>query len=222
MVRRAGKGVNAAAAAKKSRVRRNGGCTIGHLAPLAIRRAVRAPAPETAMERPKDAMAADPPPAGAEQLGAWIADYGPALRRYFRRRVGPADAEDLVQDVFLAMSTRQGEPVENVEGYLFRIASNLVNKRQGREATRAALEAMLETPEGFSPERILMSKQEAAKVLGAIRGLPPRTRQAFIFHRFEEMTYPEIARRLGVSVSAVKQLIARAIRQVTEERRRQP
>ena len=171
------------------------------------------------MKRSIDPAAPDPPPVRAEELGAWIASYGPALRRYFRRRVGPAEAEDLTQDVFLAMSARQGEPVDNVEGYLFRIATNLVNKRQGREATRASLEAMLESPEGFSPERILMSKQEAGRVLAAIRALPPRTREAFIFHRFEEMTYPEIARRLGISVSAVKQLIGRAIRHVTLERK---
>ena len=61
---------------------------------------------------------------------------------------------------------------------------------------------------------------QAGQVLAAIKGLPPRTREAFIFHRFEEMTYPEIARRLGVSISAVKQLIARAIRQVSADRRR--
>jgi RNA polymerase sigma-70 factor (ECF subfamily) len=155
----------------------------------------------------------------AEELGVWMAQYGPALRRFFRRRVGPAETEDMVQDVFLAMSAREGDPVENVEGYLFRIATNLIAKRLGREASRAAVEALLETPEGFSPERILMSKQEAGQVLAAIKALPPRTREAFIFHRFEEMTYPEIARRLGISVSAVKQLIARAIRQVSQDRR---
>ncbi|HYG27433.1 MAG TPA: sigma-70 family RNA polymerase sigma factor [Caulobacteraceae bacterium] len=162
---------------------------------------------------------ADPPPPLAEQLGAWIEQYGPALRSYFRRRVGAAEAEDMVQDVFLAMSTRQGEPVDNIEGYLFRIAANLIARRQGREAARSGLEALMEPPEGFSPERIVMGRQEAVQVLAAIRKLPPRTRAAFIFHRFEEMTYPEIARRLGVSVSAVKQLVGRAIRQVSAERR---
>ena len=170
------------------------------------------------MERPIPQPAPLPRPR-AEELGAWMAQYGPGLRRFFRRRVGPAEAEDMVQDVFLAMSARQGDPVDNVEGYLFRIATNLIARRQGREAGRPAIEAMLESPEDFSPERILMSKQDAARVLAAIRNLPPRTREAFIFHRFEEMTYPEIARRLGVSVSAVKQLIARAIRQVSDDRR---
>ncbi len=160
--------------------------------------------------------------ARAEDLRQWMAAYGPALLQFFRRRVGHAEAEDRVQDVFLAMSARTGAPVENIEGYLFRIATNLIAKKRGREAVRSDLEAMLETPESLSPERILMTRQEAVEVLAAIRKLPPRTREAFIFHRFEEMTYPEIARRLGVSVSAVKQLIARAIRLITAERKRAP
>ena len=35
-----------------------------------------------------------------------MARYGSALRRYFAKRVPPAEAEDLVQDVFLAMQVR--------------------------------------------------------------------------------------------------------------------
>ena len=150
----------------------------------------------------------------AEELGAWMAQYGPGLRRFFRRRVGPAEAEDMVQDVFLAMSGRQGDPVDNVAGYLFRIATNLIARRQGREAGRPAIEAMLESPEDFSPERILMSKQDAARVLAAIRNLPPRTREAFIFHRFEEMTYPAIGRRMGISPRTVEKLISLALKRL--------
>ena len=101
------------------------------------------------MERPVQSAAADTPRLRAEELGVWMAQYGPGLRRFFRRRVGPAEAEDMVQDVFLAMSARQGDPVDNIEGYLFRIATNLVARRQGREAGRPAIEAMLEAPEGF-------------------------------------------------------------------------
>ena len=44
----------------------------------------------------------------------------------------------------------------------------------------------------------------------AIRKLPPRARTAFVFHRFEDMTYAAIAVRMGVSLSAVRRLIGRA------------
>ena len=72
----------------------------------------------------------DADPAHAQELHAWMVRYGPALRRYFQKRVGHAEAEDLVQDVFLAMQSRgAGAQIENVEGYLFRIAATVLARR---------------------------------------------------------------------------------------------
>ena len=68
-----------------------------------------------------------------EVLRAWMAEYGPALRRYFQKKVGPAEAEDLVQDVFVSLQVRgSAETIENVEGYLFRIAANALMRRHKR------------------------------------------------------------------------------------------
>lgn len=147
--------------------------------------------------------------------------YGPGLRRYFMRRVPQAEAEELVQDVFLAMHARSAaEPIDNVQGYLFRIAANLLTKRH--DVGQTGIDDLHDLAEGFSPERILIGRQEAARVLVAIRNLPPRTREAFALHRFEDMTYEAIARRLGISVSAVSKLVARALAHVTVELRRAP
>jgi len=160
-------------------------------------------------------------PAGvdAAELRGWMERYGPGLRRYFAKRVPPAEAEELVQDVFLAMHTRSAsEPIDNVQGYLFRIAANLLSKRH-ELAGQTTIEDARELSEGFSPERILIGRQEAARVLIAIRALPPRTREAFALHRFEDMTYEAIARQLGISVSAVSKLVARALAHVTIELR---
>jgi RNA polymerase sigma factor (sigma-70 family) len=159
---------------------------------------------------------------GEEDLQAWMAQYGPGLKRYFLRRVGAAEAEDLVQDVFLAMHTRgSSAPIDNVQGYLFAIAGNLLAKRQQR-LSYAMFEEAPDITEGFSPERILISRQEAARVIVAIKNLPPRTREAFVLHRFEEMTYSAIARQLGISISAVGKLVARALARIAEETRREP
>jgi DNA-directed RNA polymerase specialized sigma24 family protein len=68
-----------------------------------------------------------------EDLRAWMAQYGPALRRYFQKKVGPAEAEDLVQDVFVSLQVRGGaEAIDNIEGYLFRIAANALMRRYKR------------------------------------------------------------------------------------------
>jgi len=169
--------------------------------------------PDTARER---RTGVDP-----AELRGWMERYGPGLRRYFARRVPPAEAEELVQDVFLALHARSAsDPIDNVQGYLFRIAANLLAKRH--DIVHAGVEDIYDLAEGFSPERILIGRQEAARVLVAIRNLPPRTREAFALHRFEDMTYEAIARRLGISVSAVSKLVARALAHVTVELRRAP
>ena len=154
-----------------------------------------------------------------QRMAVWMAEYGPALRRYFGRSVGAGEAEDLVQEVFLAMQVRgQHETVENASGYLFRIAANLLAKRRQREPwhwdRHAGLEGAYEPREEISPERTLIAKQTAAGVLEALKALPPRTAEAFLLHRFEEMTYAAIAAHMGVSVKAVEALIARAMKRV--------
>jgi RNA polymerase sigma factor (sigma-70 family) len=172
---------------------------------------------------PQQPIAAPSQAIREEDLRAWMVEYGPALRRYFERRVGAAEAEDLVQDVFLHLQARAvGGAVDNVERYLFRIAGNVLVSRHRHRAARGftltdALDEALEPVETIAAERALIAKQDVARVIAAMQALPPRTREAFIFHRFGEMTYPAIAKRMGISVSAVGQLIARALEKLTEE-----
>ena len=44
--------------------------------------------------------------------------------------------------------------------------------------------------------------------------MPPRAAQAFILHRFEQLSYEEIARRMGVSVKAVEMNVRRTMERV--------
>lgn len=150
-------------------------------------------------------------------LESWMLRYGPGLRRYFLKRVSSSEADELVQDVFLAMHRRgSSAAIENVQGYLFTIAAHLLAKRR-QLATSALDEEGGAVDESLSPERILISRQEVTRVIVAIKKLPPRTREAFVLHRFENMTYSAIARQLGISVSAVSKLVARALALITEE-----
>ncbi len=154
-----------------------------------------------------------------DRLREWMVEYGPPLRRYFSRSVGAAEAEDLAQEVFLALQVRGAHgTVANATGYLFRIAANLLAKRREREPwnweRHAALDGVYEPRDEMSPERALIAKQTAARILVALKDLPPRTAEAFLLHRFEEMTYAAIAGKMGVSVKAVEALIKRAVRRV--------
>lgn len=163
-------------------------------------------------------------PARGEELAAWLADHGPALRSYFSKRAAPADVDDLVQDVFLRLQVRASDaPIENVQGYLFRVAAHVLVDRRRYEGARglgrtAPLDEAFDPVEERSPERTLIGKQDYSQLVLAISRLPPRMRAAFMFHRFEQLTYPAIARRMGNSPDAVKQLVRKAFERLAAER----
>lgn len=159
----------------------------------------------------------DDPWMSAGALRVWVDAYGPALRRFLARRVGDAEAEEMVQEIFLAVHRRQSPaPIDNPEGYLFRAARHLLARR-GQAAVFSEEDVQGHAAEWPSPESELAAKEELARTLEAIRGLPPRAREAFVLHRFEDMSYTMIATRMGISLSAVRQLISRALSQIAEQ-----
>ncbi len=169
------------------------------------------------MAAPPEQPAVETSRSGDSDVAGWMDRYGPALRRHFAKRGAAQDADDLVQEVFLRLqSSAEHTAIDNVERYVFRIANNVLVSRHRHAAVRqrAAQDLPAEAVEwvdDLSPERVMMGRQAVAQFVVGLRRLPPRAREAFIFHRFEEMTYPAIARRMGISVSAVEKLIIRAL-----------
>jgi RNA polymerase sigma factor (sigma-70 family) len=148
--------------------------------------------------------------------------HAAALRRYFRKRVPASDVDDLVQEVFLNLQSRQTQdPIDNVGGYLFAVAGHVlvryrVQARKSDEQLQSIGEDLYASPDP-SPERILASREELRRLVAALECLPLRTRDVFVLHRFEEMTYPAIARHLRISVSAVEKQIMNALRLLKAE-----
>lgn len=155
-------------------------------------------------------------------LAELMARYGPALRRYFLKRVSPLEVEDLVQDVFVAMQVRGGaEDVEHVNRYLFRIAANVLARRRARpnwdwRAGRRSLDEAPDLIEDISPERALIGKQAIEQLVVVLGDLPPRASEAFLLNRFEEMTYAAVAAHMGISVKAVEKHIKRALARIAD------
>jgi RNA polymerase sigma-70 factor (ECF subfamily) len=143
------------------------------------------------------------------------------LRSFFRKRAfDPQETEDLVQEVFTRLAGRSDAPrLENREAYIFQTAANLLRDRARRDISRAAaFREFAENSRGsfeeISPERVLQGKQGLADLQRALLELPERTRAIFVLHRFEELKYSEIARRLGISVSSVEKHMMDALRHV--------
>ena len=157
------------------------------------------------------------------ELESWIARHGRALRSYFSRRVGETEAEDLVQEVFLRLhAVGRDHPIENLDRYIFTVARNVLISRHRYNKVRFSgahepLNGLNDPVDTLSPERIAIGADQYERTIAAILELPPRARAAFQFHRFEKMTYPEIAERMGISRDSVKELIHRALVRLAEQ-----
>jgi len=153
-----------------------------------------------------------------------LSAYVPALRRYIIKRVGPADVDDLVQDVLLRMHIRgqdEGGAIANVEGYLFQVASSVLTDRARRDQVRHRsahfeLTEDVHPVEELTPERVLHGRETVDRLADALEEMPDMTRDAFVLHRFEDMSYPEIADHLGISNSAVGRHLMKAMRFLAE------
>ena len=144
------------------------------------------------------------------RLGTYAREYGSALTRYFDRRGAPPDvSKDLVQEVFarLAGMTRKSA-VGNGEAYLMRTASNvwidyLRKKQRADSRIHYEYDDDIHSPAGLSPENVLESRQNLERVIRALEGLPPRTRQIYLLCRVDGQQRQVVAKQFRISISAV-------------------
>jgi RNA polymerase sigma-70 factor (ECF subfamily) len=142
------------------------------------------------------------------------------LRRFFEKRLGPRnpEVEDLVQEVFLRLATsREIRPGDALDGYVFRIAVNLLQDhrrrlvRRGTNAHQSFDESVHGgSSEGVTPEREFLGEEAVERLVAALHGLPERTRSVWVLYHFEDLPHVQIARQLGISQSTVEKHMHRA------------
>jgi RNA polymerase sigma-70 factor (ECF subfamily) len=132
----------------------------------------------------------------------------------------PIEAEDVTQTTFLNAyrALKRGESPERPRSWLFAIAHNAIRSRH-RWTMRRPKEVPLEN----EVHRLSVPEEERAnidEVLKALAELPRNQREALALRELEGLSYGEIATALGVSVTAVESLIARARRTLRLQRGR--
>ncbi|MBE0586133.1 MAG: sigma-70 family RNA polymerase sigma factor, partial [Desulfofustis sp.] len=68
-----------------------------------------------------------------------------------------------------------------------------------------------------SPEELLLAAEETRRIFAALQGLPANQRMAVVLKKFDGLSYEEISRILGCSVSAVESLLVRAKRTLRDK-----
>ena len=160
-------------------------------------------------------------------LDAYLSKRDDLVRFFAARLRSMAAAEDLVQDLYVRISSLSpGERVENPSAYLYRLASNLMLDRLRSDRRSTARdgawlhshrtdmggESIADEP---SAEQAVSGRQQLARMAEAIAELPPKTRRAFELHKLEGMTQEETAQALGVSRKTVEKQIAVALQRLT-------
>jgi RNA polymerase sigma-70 factor (ECF subfamily) len=148
-------------------------------------------------------------------LGALVRDYSSLLYRVALSLLrNAAEAEDVVQDVFLRVLQRQGELVRiaAIRPWLVRITWNLAIDRR-RKVRPEQMDEMFATElvsREIAADQAIDEARRMGRVLAAIERLPKSERQALLLSAMQELSNAEIAVVMGKSESSVRSLMFRA------------
>ena len=144
--------------------------------------------------------------------------YEKLVHKAHKTTQNQADAEDIVQTVFISLWTKRTQIAieQSVGAYLHRmvqhrcidyfrqIKSSLVHQEK---YIQQSLDLTIE-----SPEEELLNAENLAAIYNKIDALPAKCKVVFKMSRFEEMNYTEISEQLGISKKTVEYHISTALR----------
>jgi RNA polymerase sigma factor (sigma-70 family) len=141
------------------------------------------------------------------------------LVRFLSKRVrSAADARDLAQEAYVRLlRLERKDLIRDPRPYLYRVAANILYEFElKRRADVVALaswsdEHRADCASGYVEGEVeaLMLRRRLESVLSQ---LSPKCRAVLILHRREGMTYEEIGKKIGISVSMVKKYLAQGLR----------
>jgi len=152
----------------------------------------------------------------------------PRLQGIAYRMLGTvAEAEEVVQDAWLRWHETRREQVDNAEAWLVTVTTRLAIDRLRTAKLHRERYAGLWLPEPLlmdaphTPEEMLERADDmSVALLMVLERLSPEARAAFLLREVFEADYAELARTIGKSEAACRQLVHRAKAQLEEARPR--
>ena len=153
------------------------------------------------------------------QISEIVAAERSRLGNFIRRRVpDPADAEDILQEVFykLVEANRLLMPIDHVTAWLFRVARNRITdlfrkKRpesfsdpgvEDEHGELLRIEDLLPSPDA-GPEAQYVRSVLLDELETALDELPDEQREVFIAHELEGRSFKELAAESGVNINTL-------------------
>lgn len=141
--------------------------------------------------------------------------YYSAIFSFFRKRgLEHTLAEDLAQDVFVNVWKRREylDPRQSMRGYLYAAAYNNMKMHFRSKAVRDThMQSLTEAPEShISPANDEFDMSE--HINKAIAALPDYQKVVFVMHRYDGLTYKEIAQVLDLSTKTIESRMSKALK----------
>jgi RNA polymerase sigma-70 factor (ECF subfamily) len=115
-----------------------------------------------------------------------------------------SDAEDITSETFIRAWVRNIPlRTETLKAYLFTIARNIYLEKLRKRRRQVHLDSIYPDP-APGPEAVVESQLELVNIQKLLLDLPEIDRAAFILRLQHELPYSEIARILGISLTASK------------------
>jgi RNA polymerase sigma-70 factor (ECF subfamily) len=159
----------------------------------------------------------------AEIVALYDQMRGRILRYVLSFELSAADAEEVVQEVFLALYQHlsRGKSRDGLCGWLFRVAHNLslkrrtvISRRPASPMTRVVEAESLVADPHPNPEDQLAFRQRQDRLRSVVDALPEMDREC-LYLRSEGLRYREIADVLGISLGSVANSLAKSLSRLT-------
>lgn len=162
---------------------------------------------------PTSGPAPIPDPAGADELlrhAAW-------LHALARTLVGEADADDVVQETWVAAIAKPPRVLGSLRAWLGTVARNVVRKQARADSRRHERELAAERrdPEPAT-DQVVARAARMRELVERVLALDEPYRTTILLRFFEGVKPQEIARRVGASEEAVRQRLKRGLDRLRE------
>ncbi len=158
-------------------------------------------------------------------IAGWVAGevlpWEGLVRNWLRRRWGHAvEVEDVLQEAYCRIASLQSiDHIANGKAYFFTTVQSVVLDSLRRAKTMGARELteMDEScvlDEAPLADQVIEARQELRRVVAALGGLSPVTREVIALRRLHGLSQKETARRMGIAEHAVENHMVRGLRKV--------
>jgi RNA polymerase sigma factor (sigma-70 family) len=144
----------------------------------------------------------------------WRAAFARVRSALMRRGRTSDEADDLVQEAWVRLACYEKErEVVQPEAFLMRAALNLsidAHRARASHGEEVVIDEVELADAAPNAEAIMLGRERMARMSVGLGRLSEKTRDIFLAHRVDGMTYQEIARQHRLSISSVEKHVAKA------------